>query len=353
MSSSPHIETETAPEGATRYRVTFEADAAKARLDKALADALPDLSRARLQALIAEGQVTALDTPDTDDWRTVSDASEKTKPGAAYAIAVPPPAPAEPAAQDMPLDILYEDDCVIVVNKPPGLVVHPAAGNPQGTLVNALLAHCKDSLSGIGGVARPGIVHRLDKDTSGVMVVAKTDAAHKSLSDQFAAHGADGALERAYLALVWGAPRLTKFTIDVPLGRNVHDRKKVAVDRGPHGRRAVTHVTIRARYGTPERPLAALAECRLETGRTHQIRVHMAHEGLPVIGDQTYGRGQATRVNALPEEVQGPARAMHRQALHAYLLGFRHPENGEILRFEAPMPADMAALAQALETHMK
>lgn len=320
---------------------------------------MPALSRARVQALVAEGAVSvhrprSTDTPDTDgsalsDMSPLTDASRKAQPGAVYEIAVPPARPAAPAPQAIALDILHEDAHVIVVNKPAGLTVHPAPGAEDGTLVNALLAHCGDSLSGIGGVKRPGIVHRLDKDTSGVMVAAKTDAAHQALAAQFAAHGRDGALERAYLALAWGAPRLQALTIDAPIGRQPGDRKKMAVVKPPAGRRAVTHVRVTRRYGNPDKPAAALLECRLETGRTHQIRVHLAREGFPVIGDPLYAQGFRTRLATLPEAARAAAGALHRQALHAALLGFRHPETGENMRFSADPPTDMARLMAALD----
>jgi len=339
-------------------RVYVPEEEAGIRVDKLLAQALPALSRARIQALVTEGQVTERQAPYTEDGGQVADettvtliasASQKTKGATVLDVALPAPRPAEPQAQDIPLDVLYEDDDLIVINKPAGMVVHPAAGNEDGTLVNALLHHCAGSLSGIGGVARPGIVHRLDKDTSGVMIAAKTNQAHKALADQFASHGADGALERAYLALVWGAPKRQKYTIDEPLGRHSQDRKKMAVVSEAAGRRAVTHVTVRERFEPGGKPVAALVECRLETGRTHQIRVHLTREGTPVIGDPVYGRSHLTMANTLPDPAKGAARAFSRQALHAYLLGFTHPKTAEKLVFEAPLPADMANLLASLE----
>ncbi len=345
-------------DGASVLRVFVGPDAPKMRIDKLLAEALPDFSRARLQALIAEGAVTLMDAPYKEDSpqdvqdataRPVRSASAKIQPETALDITLPPLRAAEPVPQATPLDVLYEDSHVIVINKPAGMVVHPAAGNEDGTLVNALLHHCAGSLSGIGGVARPGIVHRLDKDTSGVMIAAKTDQAHKALADQFASHGADGALERAYLALVWGSPKRQKTIIDAPLGRAPHDRKKMAVVSEAAGRRAVTHVEVRERFEPDGKPVAALVECRLETGRTHQIRVHLTREGTPVIGDPVYGRSHMTMANALPDPARSLAKSFSRQALHAYLLGFTHPETGEKLVFEAPLPEDMAALLASLE----
>ena len=238
---------------------------------------------------------------------------------------MPPPVPAEPEGEAIPLDVVYEDDDLIVIDKPAGLVVHPAAGNQTGTLVNALIAHCGASLSGIGGVMRPGIVHRLDKDTSGLMVVAKTDRAHRSLADQFADHGRTGPLERGYMALVWGVPDRADGTIEAALGRSTKNREKIEVKR-EGGREAITHYHVAERYGAAGKPaVASLVECRLETGRTHQIRVHLAAIGHPVIGDRTYGAGFATKPALLPEPARSLAARFPRQALHAYLLGFEHP----------------------------
>jgi 23S rRNA pseudouridine1911/1915/1917 synthase len=256
-------------------------EAAGSRLDRLLAGLVPGLSRSRLQTLIKTGRVTCA-------GETIGDPGRRVKPGEQYRIAVPPPEPAAPAPEAMPLVIVAEDEHVIVVDKPAGLVVHPAAGHESGTLVNALIAHCGDSLSGIGGVRRPGIVHRLDKDTSGLLVVAKTDEAHRSLSDQFQSHGADGRMERRYLALVWGHPMRQRGTIEAPLARSRASRTKIAVTHGEQGRRAVTHFEVRERFVDAEgKPLASLVELTLETGRTHQIRVHLAHIGHPVLGDAT------------------------------------------------------------------
>lgn len=311
------------------HRVTAGEAEAGERLDRVLAAALPGLSRSRLQALIAAGAVA-------EGGRVIDDASTRVKPGQVYDVAVPAPVAATPRPQAIPLAIVYEDREVVVLDKPAGLVVHPAAGNPDGTLVNALLAHCGGDLSGIGGVARPGIVHRLDKETSGLMVVAKTDAAHAGLTAQFAGH----ALARRYVAVVRGVPRPARGTIDAPIGRSPHNRKKMAVVRG--GKPAVTH------YATDRvlaRGAAALVTCRLETGRTHQIRVHMAHIGHAVVGDPLYGgapRGADPAAAAM--------RAFPRQALHAAGLEFRHPTTGEALSFTAPLPKDVKQLIDRLAT---
>jgi 23S rRNA pseudouridine1911/1915/1917 synthase len=312
------------------------------RLDSWLAQRLAGIvSRNRVQALIGEGRVIVND-------HAAREARTKIRPGDVIEIELPEPEPALPQPQEMALDILYEDEDLIVLVKQAGLVVHPGAGNPAGTLVNALLHHCGESLSGIGGVRRPGIVHRLDKDTSGVMVVAKNDRAHRHLSEQFADHGLTGALQRAYLALVWGCPSPLKGTIDAPLGRSDSDRTRRTVkrDRSPDSRHAVTHYTVRQRFGTDNRtrPVASLVECRLETGRTHQIRVHLAHIGHPLVGDQDYGASHRTKVNTLPEELRGAISGFHRQALHAFLLQFEHPRTGRIMRFEASLPEDMDRL---------
>ena len=256
------------------------------RLDRMLAEA-SDLSRSRLKTLILAGAVTV-------GQRTIRDPGHRVNAGDAISVTIPPDAPAEPQGEDIPLTIVHEDDSLIVIDKPKGLVVHPAAGNQSGTLVNALIAHCGASLSGIGGVKRPGIVHRLDKDTTGLMVVAKTDKAHRALSAQFADHGRTGDLEREYLAFVWGAPDRPKGSIDAPLGRHPHARDKQAIR--PDGREAVTHWELLEKYpGIDGKPVASLLACRLETGRTHQIRVHLAHLGHPLLGDDTYGPGFKTK----------------------------------------------------------
>ena len=263
---------------------------------------------------------------------------------------VPPAEDAEPQGEDIPLDVVYEDDELIVIDKPAGLVVHPAAGNWTGTLVNALIAHCGDSLSGIGGVRRPGIVHRLDKDTTGLMVVAKTDRAHAGLAAQFADHGRTGPLERGYLALVWGSPEPFRGTIDAPLGRSSSDRTKMAIVKGVGGREAITHYEVAERFPAESGrgAIASLVECHLETGRTHQIRVHLTAAGHPLIGDAVYGAHFLTKANRLPEAVGAVVRAFPRQALHAFLIAFEHPVTGELLRFTSELPSDMSALVEGV-----
>ena len=304
------------------------------RLDAFLARRAPEISRSRHKALIKGSQVNV-------GGRVEGDPNRRLAAGEAVEIAFPPPEPADPAAEDIPLAVVYEDDDLIVIDKPPGLVVHPGAGNWSGTLVNALIAHCGDSLSGVGGVRRPGIVHRLDKDTSGLLVVAKNDAAHQKLAAQFADHGRTGGLVREYDALVWGVPNPHIGGINVALDRDTRNRQKQAVARRG-GRHAITHYTVREDFAG----LAALTACRLETGRTHQIRVHMAHIGHPLVGDAVYGSGFLTKVERLPMELRHRVRALARQALHARLLGFEHPRTGKPLRFEADQPADMAAIVE-------
>jgi 23S rRNA pseudouridine1911/1915/1917 synthase len=322
-------------------RVAVPASAAGTRLDAFLAAALPELSRTRAKALILDGAVSVDGVPAGEPRRILSAGEE-------VSVAVPPAVPAVPQPEAMALDIVYEDGDLIVIDKPAGLVVHPAAGNETGTLVNALIAHCGESLSGIGGVKRPGIVHRLDKDTSGLLVVAKTDRAHQGLSAQFADHGRTGPLERGYFALVWGVPERREGTVEAPLGRSPRNREKMAVVASG-GREAITHYRVAESYGMPGKPaIAALLDCRLETGRTHQIRVHMAAIGHPLLGDRTYGAGFATKAALLPEPARGLAESFPRQALHAWLLGFEHPVTGEDMRFERPPPADMRGLSAAL-----
>ena len=319
------------------------ADAAGVRLDQWLAAELgPDFSRNRVQALIRQGAVAV-------NGGAVTETKRKLAEGDLVTVEMPEPEPAEPQGENIPLDILYEDDQLIVINKPAGLVVHPGAGNWTGTLVNALIHHCGDSLSGIGGVKRPGIVHRLDKDTSGVMVVAKTDRAHKALSEAFADHGREGDLERAYVALVWNIPPRMTGTIDAPLGRAADRvRRAVVPETRDDARHAITHFTVLERFGQGQKQAAeaALMECRLETGRTHQIRVHLAHIGHPVIGDPDYGTAFRTKSNRLPEPLRAKVQALPRQALHARLLAFRHPDTHMTMRFEAPLPADMAEIVE-------
>lgn len=309
------------------------------RLDRTLAQAL-DLSRSRLKALILAGAVTIGNS-------TIRDPGHRVNVGDVIAVAVPPDEPAVPAPENIPLDVIYEDADLIVIDKPKGLVVHPAAGNPSGTLVNALIAHCGASLSGIGGVKRPGIVHRLDKDTTGLIVVAKNDRAHQRLSAQFADHGRTGALEREYLAFVWGVPDRPRGTIDAPIGRHPHARDKQAIR--PDGREAITHWELIERYvGIDGKPVASLIACRLETGRTHQIRVHLAHLGHPLLGDPVYGPGFKTKAVLLPQAARAALESLDRQALHAHLLGFEHPASSETLSFHSPLPADLAALRTVL-----
>ena len=310
------------------------------RIDRMLAARIEKLSRTRLKALILAGQVAI-------GARTIRDPGHCVNAGDEISVTVPPPEPAVPQAEKIPLSVVFEDEEVIVIDKPKGLVVHPAAGNRTGTLVNALIAHCGKSLSGIGGVIRPGIVHRLDKDTTGLLVVAKTDHAHQALAAQFADHGRTGALERGYLAFAWGAPDRPRGTIDKPLGRHPHAREKMAVRTG--GREAITHWEVLERYpGTDGKPVASLLSCRLETGRTHQIRVHLAALGHPLLGDDVYGAGFRTKTALLPAKAQAALKTLGRQALHAYLLTFEHPVTGKLHQFRSPLPPDLARLRQAL-----
>ncbi len=320
------------------------------RLDKALARAVPEglgLSRSRLQGLIAEGAVSA-------GGVAVRDAKARVAPGDVFEIRVPDAAPLDLVPEDIPLDVVYEDADLIVVDKPAGMVVHPAPGAETGTLVHALLHHCGESLSGIGGARRPGIVHRIDKDTSGLLVVAKSDAAHQRLAADFAAHR----IERQYMALVWGEPapgdpRLNglkavswqggELRIEAEIARHKTDRKRMAVVASG-GRHAVTRVRVDARFGPAARPVAALVRCRLETGRTHQIRVHLAHIGHALIGDPVYGRPRSIAKDVFSPETVEALRRFPRQALHAERLGFRHPVTGETLSFFSDAPEDMNKL---------
>jgi 23S rRNA pseudouridine1911/1915/1917 synthase len=324
--------------------ITIEiAETGKSRLDRLIADHLPDISRSRLKTLIEAGQVTV-------DGETVTDAARKIAGPVQVVLMLPPAEDPEPAGEDIELNVVFEDEHLIVIDKPAGLVVHPGAGNWTGTLVNALIHHCGDSLSGIGGVRRPGIVHRLDKDTTGLMVVAKTDKAHAGLAAQFADHGRTGPLERAYLALVWGSPEPYRGTIDAPLARSTSDRTRIAVARSG-GREAITHYEVVRRFpdNAGRAAVASLVECRLETGRTHQIRVHLAAAGHPLIGDQEYGRGFLTKANRLPETVAAAVKSFPRQALHAFLIAFSHPVTDNILRFQSELPQDMVSLIEAME----
>jgi 23S rRNA pseudouridine1911/1915/1917 synthase len=310
------------------------ADEAGTRLDKWLANRLPDLSRTRIKALIEDGCVAS-------EHSTITEPSQRVKPAQAFTVAIPPDILADPEPQDIALEVVYEDADLIVIDKPAGMVVHPAPGNPDETLVNALLAHCGESLSGIGGVRRPGIVHRLDKDTSGLMVAAKSDAAHRSLSRQFAEHS----LERAYTALVWGLPNPREGTIEGNIGRSSADRKKMAVVK-TGGKTALTRYQVLRTFAGGA---VTLVQCRLATGRTHQIRVHMTALGHPLVGDPTYGRVRPPRLAGLAPQVRDRLVAFTRQALHAHLLGFSHPTKGEWVHFESSMPIDINGLLKFLE----
>ena len=330
--------TESFTQDKTQLTLQADADCGNDRIDRFLANAFRDdqepLSRSRIKSLILDHQLS-------ENGSTLTDPSALVKPGATYILTLPPPVDATPKGEDLPLDILFEDDHIIVINKPVGLVVHPAPGSLTGTLVNALIAHCGESLTGIGGVLRPGIVHRLDKDTSGVMIAAKTAVAHANLTSMFAAHD----LDRRYQALVWGTEIDRDGTVDAPLGRSNFDRKKQAATS--KGRHAITHwQTLRS---FP--PFATLVECRLETGRTHQIRVHMAHIGRSIIGDPLYGR--APRAGQMPDVTArtclAQLRSFERQALHAAHLGFAHPVTGEALGFSSQLPDDMQALIQIMD----
>lgn len=314
------------------HRVVIGADDAGTRLDRALATALTSFSRSRIKGLVQAGAVRA-------DGATITDPSYRVKPGQTLILTEPAAVDAVPAPQELALHILHEDGHLVVLEKPAGLVVHPAPGNPDRTLVNALIAHCGDSLSGIGGVRRPGIVHRLDKDTSGLMVVAKTDAAHRGLARQFAARE----VERAYLAVVWGILSPRRGEISGNIGRNRANRKKMAVV-GRGGKSALTRYSVLETFGET----ASLVECRLATGRTHQIRVHLAAKGHPVIGDAAYGRSRRRGLKDLPGGVQEALTRLHRQALHARLIGFTHPETAEYLRFESELPPDINLLLRNL-----
>lgn len=316
------------------------------RLDQWLAKEYHDvLSRSRLQTLIHEGCLKI-------DGQFIKEPKTKLKPNQIIELEMPNPRDAEPSAEAIALDILFEDDHVMVINKPAGLVVHPGNGNWTGTLVNALIYHCGNSLSGIGGVKRPGIVHRLDKNTSGVMVVAKNDLAHKSLSAQFSDHGRTCSLDRRYHALIWGTPHRNTWTIDAPLGRSPHNRTKQAVvhNSPPHARHAVTHFSLLEKYSTAAlTSFASLLECRLETGRTHQIRVHMAHIGHPLVGDTVYGNAFKTKSHTLHPTIKNAIDQFNRHALHATSLTFEHPSSGKVMSFSAPLPQDMAQLIKHLK----
>jgi 23S rRNA pseudouridine1911/1915/1917 synthase len=321
------------------YRV--EAGRAGDRLDRFLAaEALAagaSLSRTRLKALIEAGAVAV-------DGAAVTDANFTLRAGQTVALEIPAATEAAPTGENIPLDVVFEDAHLLVIDKPAGLVVHPAEGHAAGTLVNALIAHCGSSLSGIGGVRRPGIVHRLDKDTSGLMVVAKTDQAHQGLAKTFADHGKTLGLTREYLAICWGAPDRPSGLIDAPLGRHAVDREKIAIVPAARGRHALTHWRIVEPFGVE----ASLIACRLETGRTHQIRVHLASIGHPLLGDPVYGQGFKSKAARLSPAAQAALKALARQALHAAVLGFVHPVTGESLHLESAPPRDMQALRAAL-----
>ena len=335
------MEQATSSHSAQRLEVIVGGDEGSPRLDRVLAVLRPELSRSRLKALILAGSVTAKGNP-------VRDPAYHVVAGDTITIDVPEAVAPEPMGEDIALDIIYEDDDIIVIDKPKGLVVHPAAGHESGTLVNALIAHCGASLSGIGGVKRPGIVHRLDKDTSGLLVVAKNDAAHQSLSAQFADHGKTGEMRRGYLAFVWGAPNRQRGTVDAPIDRHPHAREKMAVREG--GREAVTHWEVRETFnGRDGNPVASLLACQLETGRTHQIRVHLAHIGHPLMGDSVYGPHFKTKATHLAPKGRAALEALDRQALHAYLLVLEHPRTGEILHWESPLPEDLLLLQSTLK----
>jgi 23S rRNA pseudouridine1911/1915/1917 synthase len=312
--------------GHTNIEISLDASHAGWRLDRALAAAVPSLSRERLKVLTKSGALTR-------EGKALRDPAIKVKGDERFTLAVPDPTPAHNEPQEIPLPIVYEDEHLLVVDKPAGLVVHPAAGNYDGTLVNALLHHCGDSLSGIGGVARPGIVHRIDKDTSGLLVVAKHDKAHEGLAKQFADHSID----RRYLAIVSGVPRLAGDVVDAPLARSAQNRKKIAIVKEGRGKRAVTHWKRLEILKD-----AALVECTLETGRTHQVRVHMASIGHPLLGDPVYGRGKSVHRDLLNQL------DFKRQALHAAHLGFIHPVTKGRLSFDSALPSDMQELFTAL-----
>ena len=313
-----------------KYNVTPEAGL---RLDRALTDALPDLSRNRVKQLINDGFVFAKNV-------TITDPSYRVKQGDTFVVLVPAPENSVLRGEQIPLNIYYEDDFLLVIDKPAGLTVHPGAGQPNGTLVNALIAHCGDSLSGIGGVRRPGIVHRLDKNTSGLMVAAKSDAAHLTLSKQFEAR----TIKRAYHAFVWGALTPPEGKIESNIGRSRRNRTKMAVVSEGQGKKALTHYRAIERFGL----IATFLECRLATGRTHQIRVHLTQIGHPLLGDPTYGRSTDTRRASLSPDAKALLEVFGRQALHAAEIGFKHPLSGDYLSFKSPLPEDMKMLRHQL-----
>jgi 23S rRNA pseudouridine1911/1915/1917 synthase len=328
-----------APEGEEEHNVEIDAGLAGGRLDAVLAKALPAFSRNRIKDLILAGAAAI-------NGQTASEPKTRVRLGDRLALVAPPPDEAEPAPEDIPLDILFEDDDLIVINKPVGMVVHPAPGSPGGTLVNALLFHCKGNLPGINGVKRPGIVHRLDKDTSGVMVAAKSEVAMAGLAAQFADHGRTGPLHRAYTAYAWGRTGQGRGTVEAPLGRDPNNRLRQAVRSD--GREAITHFAVEARFAGEGWDITRI-RCELETGRTHQIRVHMAHIGHPLLADPLYATGFATKSRRLPDNLRAIVDGLGRQALHAAELGFEHPVTGQELVFEVPLPDDLEALEGALQ----
>lgn len=315
------------------------------RLDAFIASFMPSyVSRSRVTEIIKQGGVTV-------NGKEAKKPNHRLKLNDAIIMEVPEPEEAEPEPENIPLDIYYEDDHLLIINKPAGMVVHPAPGHWSGTMVNALLHHCGDTLSGIGGVRRPGIVHRLDKDTSGLLVVAKNERTHSGLTRQFMDHGRTGPLERNYLALVWGRFEKLTGSVNAPLARSPNNRKKRAVVKDDHteAKEAITHFTVKSEYGKDEDgfPICSLVECRLETGRTHQVRVHMSHIGHPLVGDQDYGKHFQTKENTLPEATKEIVAGFKRQALHAALLGFEHPITKEHIKFEAPIPEDFDVLLKS------
>lgn len=321
----------------TKMLMVDEADAG-GRLDKFLSAKLPDMSRNRIQTLIAQGHITI-------GGAVVSDSATKIKSGQKFHLVIPASVPTHMEAQAIPLDIIFEDTDVIVINKQAGLTVHPGSGNPDNTLVNALLAHCGDTLSGIGGVERPGIVHRIDKDTTGLLVVAKNDSAHNLLSEQLATR----TLKRTYTAVCWGVPKPSTGTITGNIGRSISNRQKMTVVR-TGGKPAVTHYKM---ISSAQSLVASVVECNLETGRTHQIRVHMLHIGHPLVGDATYGASTESRLKAnaaksLPKGTREALLAFNRQALHASKMGFVHPRTKKMMEFFAPLPKDMQLLIDAV-----
>ena len=321
-------------------KLTVDDDAAGGRLDRVLTGAAHDLSRNRVQGLIRTGCVTL-------DAVVVADPGLRLRAGQMVELAIPDAVPAAPQGEDIALDIVHEDADLIVINKPAGMVVHPGAGRNEGTLVNALIAHCGSSLSGIGGVKRPGIVHRLDRLTSGLMVAAKSDRAHAGLARQFAAHGRDGRLTRRYRGFAWGRFVRPLELVAARIGRHPTSRRRMAVVAEPHGRHAATHVSRVRTFGRDGADVSEFT-AELETGRTHQIRVHLASIGHPLLGDPLYASGYRTREQALGDEAKGALAALARQALHAEHLGFDHPITGEAMAFEAELPADLTRLAEAL-----